>query len=120
FSRAVKNRLRPSVLHFRLRKELCKRVAGSLGLTVLRKRQRFSIVWIRELWIRLDRFIEVVDSLACLPLFLESRSQTVQCPRILGLKLYGFPQEFLACIWIALLTNVEVRQNNPAPRVFWV
>src|SRR5436309_12191700 len=86
FSRAVKNRLRASVLHFRLRKELCKRVAGSLGLTILRKRQRFSVVWIRKLWIRLDRFIEVVDSLACLALLLETSRQAIQGPRIIRIN----------------------------------
>src|SRR5438093_4874562 len=90
FSRAIKNRLRPSILHLRLCKELRKRIAGSLRLTVFRKRQRFPVVWIRQLWIRLDRFIEVVDSLACLGLLLESRGQTVQGPGIIGLNLQSF------------------------------
>src|SRR5947209_14607179 len=118
FSRAIKNRLRPSILHLRLRKELRKRVASSLRLTVLRKRQRFPVVWIRELWIRLDRFIEVVDSLACLSLFLEPRSQTVQCPGIIRLNFQSFPKEFLASVQIAFFPDIKIAQHDPAPSVF--
>src|SRR5436190_14018261 len=117
-SRAIKNRLRPSILHLRLRKELCKRVDGSLRLSVFRKRQRFPVVWIRELWTRLDRFIEVVDSLACLPLFLESRSQTVQGPRITRLNFQSFPKEFLASLQIAFFPDIKIAQYDPAPSVF--
>lgn len=84
FSRAIKNRLRPSILLLRLSKELRKRVAGSLRLTVFRKRQRFPVLWIRELWIGPDCSIKIVDSLACLALLLISGSQTVQGPRVIG------------------------------------
>src|SRR5438067_2490888 len=120
FSRAIKNRLRPSILHLRLCKELCKRVAGSLRLTLFRERQRFPVVWIRELWIRPDCFFEVIDSLACLALLLVSRSQTVQGPRVIRVNFQSLPKEFFAGLQISFFPDIQIAQDNPTPRIFWV